>query len=102
MSNLSLPSVAYEIPIDLVFERSSDGRYRVTSDDIPGFYMAGSDIDAIQGDLDEVVSDLLRHNCGFIVSEIRWMPTLNDVKQHLQKPNPEGRVRYIASGQLTA
>jgi hypothetical protein len=94
--------VAHSIPIDLIFERSGDGRYRVTSDDVPGLYMAGSDIDAIQGDLDEVVSDLLRHNCGFIVSEIRWMPSLNDVKQNLQKPHPEGRVRYIASGQLTA
>jgi hypothetical protein len=94
--------VAFEIPIDLIFERSSDGRYRVTSEDIPGFYMAGSDIDAIQGDLDEVVSDLLRHNCGFIVSQIKWMPTLNDVKQHPRKPHPEGRVRYIASGKLAA
>jgi hypothetical protein len=94
--------VAYQIPIDLVFERSRDGHICVTSDDIPGFYMAGSDIGAIQGDLDEVVADLLRHNCGFIVSEIKWMPTLADLKQHLQKPNPEGRVRYIASGRLAA
>ena len=92
--------MAYDIPIDLIFERDSDGHYRVTSDDVPGFYMGGADIDAIQGDLDEVVSDLLRHNCGFIVSEIRWMPTLSDVKQHLQKPHPEGKVRYVASGML--
>ncbi|HLY05433.1 MAG TPA: hypothetical protein VKR31_06770 [Rhizomicrobium sp.] len=94
--------MAYQIPIDLVFERTSDGRYRVTSDDVPGFYIAGSDIDAIQGDLNEIVADLLRHNCGFIVSEIRWMPSLSDVKRHLQKPTPEGRVRYIASGMLAA
>jgi hypothetical protein len=94
--------VGCEIPIDLIFERSSDGCYRVTSDDVPGFYMAGSDIDAIQGDLNDVVSDLLRQNCGFVVSAIRWMPSLSDVKQHLQKPHPEGKVRYIASGTLTA
>ena len=94
--------MAYQIPIDLLFERGSDGHYRVTSEDLPGFYMAGSDIDAIQGDLNEVVSDLLRHNCGFIVSEIRWLPSLSDVKRHLQKPDPEGKVRYIASGMLAA
>ena len=94
--------MAYDIPIDLIFERDSDGHYRVTSDDVPGFYMAGNDIDAIQNDLNEVVADLLRHNCHFAVSEIRWMPSLNDVKRHLQKPHPEGKVRYIASGTLTA
>jgi hypothetical protein len=94
--------MAYDIPIDLLFERDGNGHYRVTSDDVPGFYMAGTDIDAIQGDLDEVVSDLLRHNCGFIVSEIRWLPTLSDVKRHLQRPHPEGKVRYVASGMLAA
>jgi len=91
-----------EIPIDLVFERTGDGRYRVTSEDVPGFYMAGSDIDRIQGDLNEVIADLLRLNCGFIVSDIRWFPTLSDVKKHLEKPPPEGKIRYIASGTLAA
>lgn len=91
-----------QIPIDLIFERTGDGRYRVTSDDVPGFYMAGDDIDAIQSDLNEVVSDLLRLNCGFIASEIRWFPTLSDVKGHLEKPLPEGKIRYIASGILAA
>jgi hypothetical protein len=94
--------MAVQIPIDLLFERTSDGRYRVTSDDIPGFYMAGDDIDAIQGDLNEVVSDLLRLNSGFLVSDIRWVPTLNDVKKHLEKPPSEGKIRYIASGTLAA
>lgn len=91
-----------KIPIDLIFERGSDGHYRVTSDDVPGLYLAGDDIDAIQNDLDEIVTDLLRHNCDFIATKIQWMPSLNDVKQHLQKPNLEGKVRYIAEGKLAA
>jgi hypothetical protein len=94
--------MAQDIPIDLVFERTSDGRYRVTSEDVPGFYMAGNDIDVIHGDLDEVVKDLLRLNSGFIASNIRWFPSLNDVKEHLKKPPAEGKIRYIASGTLAA
>ena len=80
-----------EIAIDLVFERSSDGRYQVNSADVPGFYMSGHDIEAIHGDLNEVVSDLLRLNSGFIVSDIRWVPSIDDVKMHLEKPPLEGK-----------
>jgi hypothetical protein len=94
--------MAQEISIDLIFERTADGRYHVSSEDVPGFQMAGSDIDAIQSDLNEVVSDLLRYNSGFIVSELRWVPNLEDVKRHLQKPNLQGRVRYVARGNVAA
>jgi len=91
-----------EIAIELIFERSSDGRYQVNSDDVPGFYMAGENIEAIHGDLNEVVSDLLRLNSGFIVSDIRWVPSIDDVKRHLEKPPLEGKIRYIASGRMAA
>lgn len=91
-----------QISIELVYERHSDGRYYVHSDDVPGFRMAGSDIDAIQADLNAVVSDLLRLNSGFVVTELVWVPSLEDVKRHLQKPPPEGKVRYVASGTIAA
>ena len=91
-----------EISIELVYERHGDGRYYVTSSDVPGFRMAGTDIDAIQADLNEVVSDLLLHNSGFVVAELRWVPSLEDVKHHLQRPNPEGKARYVASGTIAA
>ena len=47
-----------QIKIELRYERHSDGRYFVTSDDVPEFRMAGTDIDQIQKDLNEVVMDL--------------------------------------------
>ena len=94
--------MSQEIAIDLIFEKQSDGRYYVRSDDVPGFYMAGYDIDAIHGDLNEVVSDLLRLNIGFVVSEMRWVPGIEDIKKHLKKPVPSGKVRYVASGTLAA
>jgi hypothetical protein len=89
--------MSHDIPIELVFERTDDGRYRVTSDDVPGFYMAGNNIDFIHRDLNEVIADLLRLNSGFIVSEIRWFPSLSDVKEHLKKPPAEaaGATRTI-------
>ena len=91
-----------QIKIELVYERDSDGRYCVTSQDVPGFRMAGPDIEAIQKDLNEVVSDLLRLNSGFVVEELHWVPALEEVKRHLQKPNPEGKAIYIASGTIAA
>ena len=93
---------AQEISIEVVFERHSDGRYYVSCADVPGFRMAGSDIDAIHGDLDEVISDLLRYNSDFLVEELRWVPSIDDVKRHLQSPPKEGKVRYIASGKIAA
>jgi hypothetical protein len=91
-----------EISIEMIYERHADGRYYVTSAEVPGFRMAGPDIDAIQGDLDEVVRDLLFHNAGFVVEELRWVPSLDDVKRHLQKPGPDGKARYVVSGTLAA
>jgi hypothetical protein len=91
-----------QIRIELKYERHSDGRYFVTSDDVPGFRMAGTDIDQIQKDLNEVVTDLLRLNSGFVVEELHWVPSLEDVKRHLHSPAPQGRAIYVASGTVAA
>jgi hypothetical protein len=91
-----------EIRVELNYERHSDGRYYVTSKDIPGFHMAGSDIDAIQADLNEVVKDLMRLNAHFEVEEFRWVPSLEEVKSHLHRPSGDGRATYVVSGKLAA
>jgi hypothetical protein len=91
-----------QIKIELRYERHSDGRYFVTSDDVPGFRMAGTDIDKIQSDLNEVVTDLLRLNSGFFVEELHWVPSLSEVKRHLRRPDPDGKAIYIASGTVAA
>jgi hypothetical protein len=91
-----------EISVEVVYERHADGRYYVSSKEIPGFRMAGSDIDAIQADLNQVVSDLLQINAGFVVEEFRWVPSLEDVKKHLARPAPVGPARYVLSGRLAA
>ena len=91
-----------KIKVELKFERRNDGRYYVTSDDVPGFRMVGTDIDAIQNDLEEVVRDLLRLNSNFVVEEFVWVPSLDEAKRHLQKPVPQGRAIYLVSGSVAA
>lgn len=102
LSEASLRMATQEIRVDLLYERHADGRYYVTSKDVPGFRMAGSDIDIIQADLNEVVMDLMRLNANFVVEEMHWVPSLEEVKKHLQKPGPEGRATYVLSGRLAA
>jgi hypothetical protein len=93
-SNLSRP-MAQELSIVLHYEKDSDQRYRIRSETLPWLHLEGPDIDAIHADLDEVVSDLLLHNMGFEVESLRWIPSPEDVKRHLQSPT-EGTATYIA------
>ncbi len=84
-----------ELSIVMRYEKHPDGRYRIRTDSIPGFRLEGPDIDALQRDLNPVVSDLLLHNMGFEVEDIRWVPSPEEVKQHLQAPATIGIVTYV-------
>jgi len=90
-----------EMSVQLQYEKHG-GRYHIKSLDIPGFRMAGTDWDALLADLDNVVKDLLFHNSNFVVESLRWVPGPDDVKKHLDKPQPEGTATYVASGKLAA
>ncbi|HUE64925.1 MAG TPA: hypothetical protein VMO78_11175 [Rhizomicrobium sp.] len=48
------------------------------------------------------MTDLLRLNSGFVVEELHWVPSLEEVKLHLHRPAPRGRAIYIASGTVAA
>lgn len=85
-----------EISIVLQYEKHPDGCYYIRSNSLPGFRLAGPDIDALQRDLNPVVTDLLLHNMGIEVESIRWVPSPDDVKQQLQKPSGDGVVTYVA------
>jgi len=91
-----------EISILLQYEKHPDGCYYIRSEALPGFRLQGPDFDALLRDLDPVVSDLLLHNMGFEVESIRWVPTPDDVKHHLQNPSPNGVATYVAQLKVAA
>lgn len=84
------------IALEIFYEKHSDGRYYIKSNDVPGLHLAGTNFSALQSDLDVVVKDLLLHNLGFAAESVTWVPSPDDAKQMLDRPSPEGRATYIA------
>ena len=91
----------HKIKVDLIYERYSD-RYTVTCDNIPGFHMSGPDLDVIQADLNEVVSDLLRLNQNISVDTFDWIPSLEEIRNHLAEPSGKKPSVFVVHGQLAA
>ncbi|HEY5046887.1 MAG TPA: hypothetical protein VII49_02570 [Rhizomicrobium sp.] len=89
--------MARELSIVLHYEKHANGRYRIRSESLAWLRLEGPDIDALQRDINPVVTDLLLHNMGFEVESIRWVPSPEDVKHHLRKPSPDGMVTYVAT-----
>lgn len=94
--------VPLQFKIELSYEKKSDGRYYIGSEDVPGFRMIGPDFDALQRDLEPLVKDLLLHNKGITVESLRWVPTLDEVKAQLNRPQPKGMATYIATVKAAA
>ncbi len=92
-----MPTIEREMSIVLHYEKHPDGCYYIRSDALPWLRLSGPDIDAIHRDLNPVVSELLLRNLGFEVETLRWVPSPEDVKQHLQHPSPDGIVTYVAT-----
>ena len=88
---------ATQLAVEVHYEKHSDGRFYIYSYDVPGLRLAGMDFDALQDDLDPVVKELLSRNMGIEVDTLRWVPTPEDVKRHLSRPDPQGAAIYVAS-----
>jgi len=91
-----------EMSIILNYEKHPDGCYCIHSEALPWLRMANPDIDALHRDLDPVVKDLLLHNMGFEVESIRWIPSPEDIKKHLQHPSGQGVATYVAKLKVAA
>lgn len=85
-----------DIAIEILYEKHSDGRYYIKSLDVPGLHLSGMDFAALQKDLNPAVSALLHHNLGFDVEGITWVPSPEDARQMLDRPEREGKATYIA------
>jgi hypothetical protein len=81
-------SVNSEFAIELVFTKRRNGRCYVHSPSIPGLHLAGSDLELIRADIEPSVKDLLLHNSGIVVDQIRWVPSLEQITQSIKDDTP--------------
>jgi len=70
---MSRPNV---IAIELRFDRHDDGRVHIHSPDLPGLHLAGTNLDALRGDLDSALRDLMSGNANASVERIHYIPNL--------------------------
>jgi predicted RNase H-like HicB family nuclease len=89
-----------EFAIELLFDKSRDGRFHVHSPNVPGLHLAGYDLAAIRADIEPIVKDLLYHNSGVIVDHIRWVPSLEELIRQIMGPPPPpepqpGKATYL-------
>lgn len=81
-----------EFALKLLVRRKDDGRFCISSPNLPGLHLAGQDLDKIRADLEPIVKDLLYFNTDFVADQIKWVPSLeqagHDVKQALSPSEP--------------
>jgi hypothetical protein len=75
-----------EFRIRLWFDKRPDGRFHIHSPNVPGLHLAGRDLRALCNDIDPAVKDLLRDNLKIEAEEIRWVPSLEDIREHFSAP----------------
>jgi hypothetical protein len=78
---------AKEFMIQILFEKSGDGRFHVHSPDLAGLHLAGRDLATIRADLEPIVKELLFHNSNVIADKIRWVPSLEEVLGQFTRPS---------------
>lgn len=85
-----------EFAIELLFEKRSDGRYHVHSPNVPGLHLAGFDLKALCDDVEPAVKHLLQHNAKIEADEVRWVPTIEEVRQRFETPaQGDGKATYL-------
>lgn len=79
--------------IELLFDRRADGYFHVHSESLPGFHLAGMDLNALCEDIPAVISDLLWETKKIRAEDVVWVPTIEDI----QRQFPGDRETYIVS-----
>lgn len=64
------------VAIELRFDRRDDGRFHVHSPDLPGFHLAGMDLDALRGDFQSAIRDLIDGNIKAPIERLHFFPNL--------------------------
>jgi len=64
------------VAIELRFDRRDDGRYHIYSPDLPGLHLAGMDLDALRGDFQSAIRDLIDANVKIPIERLHFFPNL--------------------------
>ena len=64
------------VAIELRFNRRDDGRYHIHSPDLPGLHLAGMDIEALRGDFQSAIRDLIDANIKTPIERLHFFPNL--------------------------
>jgi hypothetical protein len=73
--------------IELLFDKRRDGRFHVHSPSVPGFHLAGRNIEVIRADIEPALRDILLHNSKVVVDRIEWYPSLAEVAKRMIEPD---------------
>ena len=76
----------HEFQIELIFEKRTDGVYKVHSPSLPGLYLTSESFDTLRSDIDPAVKDLLYFNKNISADNIRWIPPLDEAQEQMTKP----------------
>ena len=80
-----------EYSIQLFFDQKADGRYFIHSPHVPGLRLAGFDLEALRADIEPAIKDLLSHNRNLDVESIRWVPSIDEVLEELERPGEKDK-----------
>jgi hypothetical protein len=80
-----------EFAIRLVYDHRPDGRFHISSPDIPGLHLNGPNLEGIAEDIEPLVRELLLHNSGVVVDTIKWVPPLEEMVNQMRRPTAGAR-----------
>jgi hypothetical protein len=75
--------MATEFAIRIEF-RHGDGRCYISSPDLKGLHLAGSDMGTLRADLEIVIKDLMYHNYNRVIDRLRFVPSLEEISEKYQ------------------
>ncbi|HEY1720031.1 MAG TPA: hypothetical protein VGG27_02210 [Magnetospirillaceae bacterium] len=80
-----------ECAIAVYYDKRDDGRFHISSPDLPGFHLVGPSADALGADVEPVLREMLRTTTGQAVDTMMVLPTFQTLGGH----TPAGARREV-------
>jgi hypothetical protein len=91
-----------EFAVRIEFRHDEDGRCHIGSPDLFGLYLAGHDMDALRKDLEPIIKDLVWHNHGRAINNLRFIPSLIEIAEKYKAVQSDTEHSEICVMQLAA